>query len=96
MPRHAFVVMIQKRLDEVDRQTCRLRDSRSRSAEIVGGEGGKAVVGDDAADGLAQRMTGKRRHGFELAAKHGLVVRAGRFVLAGVERFADQSHSGRR
>jgi hypothetical protein len=34
--RHAFVVMIQKRLNEVDRETCSLRNSRSRSAEIMG------------------------------------------------------------
>ena len=88
--------MIQKRLDEVDRQTCRLRECCPRSAEIMRRKLRKLIFGDNSANGLAERMTGKRRHGFELAAKHGLVVRAGRFVLAGVERFADQSHSGRR
>jgi hypothetical protein len=40
--RHAFVVVIQKRFDEVNRQTRRLRNSRPRSAEIMGGEGRKA------------------------------------------------------
>jgi hypothetical protein len=55
---HAFVVMIQKRLDEVDRQAGRLCNRRSRSAEIMGCEGLKLLVGHDTANCLAQRMTG--------------------------------------
>jgi hypothetical protein len=39
-----------------------------------------------------QRMTGKRRHAFELAGEHRSIVRIGFFVPVGFERFADQSH----
>jgi hypothetical protein len=67
---HAFVVMVQERLYEVDRQTRRLRDCRSRSAEVVGREGRelfrKPLVGHDAANGLAEPMTGKRRQASNL------------------------------
>jgi len=43
-------------------------------------------------------MTGEGLDAFEPASENGLIVRAARFFLlfAGVERFADQSHSGGR
>jgi len=68
-----------------------------RPAQIVGRKFHQPFrVSDNAADGLAERMTGKRRHAFEFAAKHRPIFRVGRFVLIGFERFADQSHSGGR
>src|SRR5258705_6841283 len=68
--RHTFVVMVQKRLDEVDRQTCRLRNRRSRSPKIMGRKRREAVVFHDTADGLAQRMTGKRLDAFKTASEN--------------------------
>ena len=65
-----------------------------RPAEVMGREGRKFVARHDAARGLAERMTGKSRHAFELASEHRPIVRTGLFVLAGFECFADQSHSG--
>jgi hypothetical protein len=41
-------------------------------------------------------MTGKRLDAFKPARENRLIVRAVRFALAGVERFADQPHSGGR
>ena len=64
-----------------------MRDCRPGSAEIMGCKLRKLIVSDDAANGLAERMTGKRRHPFELAGEHrpivraGLINRVGRFEL---------------
>jgi hypothetical protein len=102
--------MVQEGLDEIDRQTCRLCERRASAAEIMGREGRKLFrnlfVGQDAANGLTQRMPGKGGNALEAAGEYRLVVRLVRvafiggysvvlFVPAGLKRIKDQPYSGR-